>query len=152
IAAGNSFGTGSRCRGRCPEDTRNRGGNMTTSVDTQAGRPWRARLRASFWVAVGAYAGLAGSGAAFGQASGAETLEEVVVTGSRIARRDLTSASPLVTVSTESLTNTAQVGLETVLNKLPQFSPGGNQFSAATDVQASPTNTPGAATLNLRGL
>jgi iron complex outermembrane receptor protein len=79
-------------------------------------------------------------------------LEEVVVTGSRILRRDLISASPLVTIGSENLADSAQVGIETQLNKLPQFSGGNNQFSGAADVQASPTNSPGAATVNLRGL
>ncbi len=86
------------------------------------------------------------------QAPVAAALEEVVVTGSRILRRDLSSASPLVTIGSESLAESAQVGIETQLNKLPQFSGGNNQFSGASDVQASPTNSPGAATVNLRGL
>jgi outer membrane receptor protein involved in Fe transport len=77
---------------------------------------------------------------------------EVVVTGSRIVRRDYVAASPIVTVTSEALEKTAGVGIESQLNKLPQFVPGGNQFSGASDVQASPTNSPGAATLNLRGL
>jgi len=93
---------------------------------------------------------LSAAATAFGQSS--DELQEVVVTGSRIVRRDLTSASPIVTVSSESLSSTAQIGLEAQLNKLPQFSPGNNQFGGSGDVQASPTNSPGAATLNLRGL
>src|SRR5471030_2736511 len=82
----------------------------------------------------------------------AGSVPEVVVTGSRIARRDYVAASPIVTVDSTALQKTAEVGIETQLNKLPQFVPGGNQFSGAGDVQASPTNSPGAATLNLRGL
>jgi outer membrane receptor protein involved in Fe transport len=95
---------------------------------------------------------LAAAVPAFGQGAADGGLQEVVVTGSRIVRRDLTSASPIMTVSSDSLTSTAQIGAEAQLNKLPQFSPGGNQFGGAGDVQASPTNSPGAATLNLRGL
>src|SRR5215470_5958728 len=113
---------------------------MAMSVATKVDRRGTA-VSTAVRIALGACAGLACSPAVHcqtpeGNGSG---LEEVVVTGSRIARRDLTSASPLVTVSTESLTSSAQVGFETVLNKLPQFSPGGNQFNAAADVQASPT-------------
>jgi outer membrane receptor protein involved in Fe transport len=74
------------------------------------------------------------------------------VTGTRILRRDLNSASPLVAIGSEQLADSAQVGIETQLNKLPQFSGGNNQFSGASDIQASPTNSPGAATVNLRGL
>jgi len=82
----------------------------------------------------------------------ATALEEVVVTGTRILRRDFTSASPLVTIGSDNLADAAQIGLEAQLNKLPQFAGGNNQFSGAADIQASPTNSPGAATVNLRGL
>ncbi len=87
-----------------------------------------------------------------GQSTGTPSLQEVVVTGSRILRRDFTSASPLVTIGSDNLTDSAQVGIETQLNKLPQFSGGNNQFTGAADIQASPTNSPGAATVDLRGL
>ena len=43
------------------------------------------------------------------------------------------------------------VGLETVMNQMPQFVPAVTPFTT-TDVQASATNTPGASTLSLRGL
>jgi outer membrane receptor protein involved in Fe transport len=76
--------------------------------------------------------------------------EQVIVTGSRIVRRDLTAASPIVTVTSQSFENSATTSVESVLNQLPQFVPGGTQFS--TSIQNSATNTPGAATLNLRGL
>jgi iron complex outermembrane recepter protein len=83
-------------------------------------------------------------------AEGEEELDEITVTGSRIVRRDLNAPSPIVTVSTEQLENTATTSLETVLNKLPQFAPGQSQF--VSGAQSGPTSTPGAATLNLRGL
>src|SRR5690606_38884417 len=73
------------------------------------------------------------------QASG---LEEVVVTGSRIARRDFTAASPIVTVGAENFENISTVGVEAALNQLPQFQPAGTQF-VNSDVQASAFNTPG---------
>src|SRR5258708_39418272 len=51
-----------------------------------------------------------------------EKLLEVVVTGSRILRSaDLQSSSPLVTVSSDVLTNISTVGIENALNQLPQF-------------------------------
>lgn len=77
-------------------------------------------------------------------------LEEITVTGSRIVRRDLSAPSPIVTVGTASFENSATVSAESVLNQLPQFAPAGTQF--ATGAQGSATTTPGAATLNLRGL
>lgn len=78
-------------------------------------------------------------------------LQEVQVTGSRIIRRDLEAASPLVTVEEQAINESSTIGVETVLNQLPQFVPANTQF-VVNDIQPSPTNTPGAATLNLRGL
>ncbi len=79
-----------------------------------------------------------------------EALEEITVTGSRILRRDLSAPSPVVTLGAESFENSAAVSAEAVLNQLPQFVPGGTQFSSS--VQSGATASPGAATLNLRGL
>lgn len=98
---------------------------------------------------------LTSAGGAHAQASPSApsgTVSEVVVTGSRIARRDYTSQSPIVTVSSQTLQNTSEVSIDQQLNKLPQFVPGGNQITSAGDVQATPTSNPGAATINLRGL
>ena len=85
-------------------------------------------------------------------AAGSATVGEVVVTGSRIARKDFTSESPIVTVTGESLENSAEVSIDQQLSKLPQFVAGSNQVTSAPDVQATPTNSPGIATINLRGL
>ena len=79
-----------------------------------------------------------------------EALEEVAITGSRIVRRDLTASSPIVTVNTQSLENSSTTAVESVLQQLPQFVPGGNQF--VSGAQAGAAQTPGIATLNLRGL
>jgi len=79
-----------------------------------------------------------------------DTLEEITVTGSRIVRRDLDAPSPIVTVGSEMLENSATTSVESVLNQMPQFVPSGTQFS--NSIQNSATNTPGAATLNLRGM
>lgn len=79
-------------------------------------------------------------------------IPQIVVTGSRIVRRDYSAASPIITVNRAVLQKSSQVGIEAVLNKLPEFGAGSNQYSGAADVQASPTNSPGAATVNLRGL
>ena len=92
--------------------------------------------------------------AAYGQdaAAAGAGLEEVTVTGSRIVRRDFNSDSPVVTVSSDILKSTAEVGIDQQLNKLPQFVPGANQVTSAADIQSTPTNSPGIATINLRGL
>ncbi len=93
---------------------------------------------------------LAGAVAPSVFAADSDELEEVTVTGSRIVRRDLNAPSPVVTVSTEQFENSATTSIETTLNKLPQFVPGQSQFISGA--QSGPTSTPGAATLNLRGL
>lgn len=74
----------------------------------------------------------------------AEDGELIVVTGSRIARRDLSSSSPIAVVSDEEFKLSGAVNVEQVLNVLPQVIPGTTSFS----------NNPGGgvATLNLRGL
>jgi outer membrane receptor protein involved in Fe transport len=82
--------------------------------------------------------------------------DEIVVTGSRIARRDFSASSPIVTVSSDAFQNTSNMSVESTLIKMPQFS-GGGAFGDGTqfdngDVQASAFNTPGAATINLRGI
>lgn len=70
----------------------------------------------------------------------------VVVTGSRIARRDYQSTSPISTIDNEILTEGPLVNVENALNQLPQFVQGQNQ-SAIGAVAGG-----GRATLNLRGL
>ncbi|HKX56259.1 MAG TPA: TonB-dependent receptor, partial [Xanthomonadales bacterium] len=71
-------------------------------------------------------------------------LEEVVVTGSRIKRRDFTSPSPITTIDREAFEFSGQPTLEEYLNQMPQLSPDFGRTS----------NNPGdgTAALNLRGL
>ncbi|MBN1903576.1 MAG: Plug domain-containing protein, partial [Deltaproteobacteria bacterium] len=82
------------------------------------------------------------------------TLEEIVVTGSRIPRRDYESSSPIVTIKSDVFEERSNIGLESALNQLPQFTPAGTQAiaSAAGTPLPSATAAPGAATVNLRGL
>jgi iron complex outermembrane recepter protein len=80
-----------------------------------------------------------------------QVLEEVVVTGSRIVRQDFTANSPVQTVDETLFEETSAVGVETVLNRLPQFVPAVTQFTTG-DVQQTVTNTVGASTVSLRGL
>jgi outer membrane receptor protein involved in Fe transport len=85
------------------------------------------------------------------QAQGDQVLEEVVVTGSRIVRQDFTANSPIQTVDETLFDETSAIGVETVLNRLPQFVPAVTQFTTG-DVQQTATNTVGASTVSLRGL
>ena len=81
------------------------------------------------------------------------TVGEVVVTGSRIAKRDFQSNSPMVTVGSQAFQNTANVAVEATLNKLPQFTPDQNLTGVQSqDVQESATHTIGISTASLRGL
>jgi len=97
---------------------------------------------------------LAGGSAAQAQAPAggpAPALEEITVTGSRIVRRDLDAASPIMTVDTERLENSSTLSIESVLNQMPQFVPDNTQFDAGTGV-ASGAVTPGIASVNLRAI
>ena len=80
-----------------------------------------------------------------------QALEEVVVTGSRIQRQDFTANSPIQTVDETLFDQTSAVGVESILNRLPQFVPAVTQFTTG-DVQQTATNTVGASTVSLRGL
>jgi outer membrane receptor protein involved in Fe transport len=70
---------------------------------------------------------------------------DIVVTGSRIARKDYVATSPIVTVSQEDFQATGSVTIDTLINDLPQFVPSINQTSN------NPSNG-GQANINLRGL
>ena len=76
-----------------------------------------------------------------------ETLEEIVVTGSRIARSDFVSPSPLVTTEMESIVYSGRSTIDDYLKDLPQFAPGSGDYS-----NDSNGGTAGRATLNLRNL
>jgi outer membrane receptor protein involved in Fe transport len=80
--------------------------------------------------------------------------DRVVVTGSRIARRDFQANSPIVTVDEAAFENRSSFAVEATLNQLPQFQPGGSESlgSSAGNPFADADAAPGAATLNLRGL
>lgn len=77
--------------------------------------------------------------------------ETIVVTGSRIARRDYEANSPIVTANRSLFDNSGTAALEQNLNKLPQFSANQTPFMGG-DIQPTATNTPGAATISLRGI
>jgi outer membrane receptor protein involved in Fe transport len=85
------------------------------------------------------------------QASANEELETIVITGSRIQRRDYEAKSPILTVDEALLKNSSTAAIETNLVKLPQFHPVQTPTMGG-DIQPTATNTPGAATLSLRGL
>ena len=122
------------------------------SIQRSAARPRSIQINASRTLVAAAVAAALAGTFQTAQAADEPALEEVTVTGSRIVRRDLTAASPILTVDAQSFENISTVGVESALNKMPQFrGNAGTQF-VATDVQASAFNNPGISSLNLRGL
>jgi outer membrane receptor protein involved in Fe transport len=83
-------------------------------------------------------------------------VEEIQITGSRIARRDNTANSPIMTLEEGRFEESSTIAMESVLNQLPQFVPAVTQFEAVPVGQLSNTGsaniTPTAATVSLRGL
>lgn len=84
------------------------------------------------------------AGVAIAQQQQEMTIEEVVVTGSRIARPNLESASPVLVVNAEEIKATGVTRTEDLINNLPSVfaGQGGNLANGAS----------GTATVDLRGL
>ena len=78
----------------------------------------------------------------------------IIVTGSRIVRRDFEANSPIVTVDQSLLEQSSSAAIETNLNKLPQFTTVGSRTptTGGGDIQPNATNTPGSAAVALRGI
>lgn len=74
-----------------------------------------------------------------------EEIEQIIVTGSRIARPDFESASPIVTISADRFEQTSSATVESTLNSMPQFV--GSWGSTSNNPSAG-----GQAQVSLRGL
>jgi outer membrane receptor protein involved in Fe transport len=118
---------------------------MHTRIKQQMAKP--ANLTA---LASSISAALSSGYVATAQAQDEAVEDEITVTGSRIVRRDFDAASPIVSVETERFENSGTLSVESVLNQMPQFVPGGTQYDQGA--QASPTISLGIGTLNLRGI
>lgn len=85
-----------------------------------------------------------------------QVFEEVLVTGSRIVRRDFVANSPIQTLEKDAFEQQSAIGLESALNDLPQFVPGATGLSQMQDQSQFDVNlttlTAGASTISLRGL
>jgi outer membrane receptor protein involved in Fe transport len=75
----------------------------------------------------------------------ADSGQDIIVTGSRIARPQLEGSSPVAVVTGEQTTEHADITLDTFLNTLPQVNPAG------TSTSNNPGNG-GQSNINLRGL
>ena len=113
-----------------------------------AARAGRARSRALLAgvLAVGTIAAAGGSLPASAQQAGAQSqIEEIIVTGSRIARNpNLTNVSPVTAVNSEEFLYAGVTRTEDLLNDLPSI------YAAQNAGQAN--GATGTATVNLRGL
>jgi iron complex outermembrane recepter protein len=90
-----------------------------------------------------ALASLTAAFVSLAQAQETGTLEEILVTGSRVRRADLQSSSPLSVVDRERIRETGSANIEDTLNLLPQVTPGDTAFNNPGD---------GVATVDLRAL
>ena len=79
------------------------------------------------------------------------TLEEIFVTGSRIQKRDYESNSPLVTIESEEFEMQTGLNIEGYLNQMPEYNPAASPVTTQGDVQITPVNSVGVATISLRG-
>lgn len=89
-------------------------------------------------------AGASGAGLAGVASQAQDSLGEITVTGSRIIRQDYEAASPVVSVSAETIKQSGVLNAETFLNTMPQIVPS---FSTGSN---NPGN--GQAYIDLRGL
>ncbi len=87
---------------------------------------------------------------AYAQDDAAE-LEEIVITGSRIVRRDYDSNSPIVTVDAADFEQQTGLNIESYLNQLPEYNPASSPTTTQGDVQITPVNSVGIASISLRG-
>ncbi|MGA0607849.1 TonB-dependent receptor domain-containing protein [Phenylobacterium sp. VNQ135] len=103
-------------------------------------------MKGIYWLATcSAVALLSATAAAAQEAAQPADVGEVVVTGSRIARKDYAADSPVVTLSEQALEISGPASVEQTLNQLPQF--GALQGTTT----ASPAKQ-GRSSANLRGL
>jgi iron complex outermembrane recepter protein len=106
-------------------------------------RRWRSRVATGVLAATGLV-----SGAAIAADAAAE-LEEVVVTGSRIANPNALSSSPILGVTAQDLRSTGIVDIGNLVDQLPQHIRTNNDLSNTNNPLTGPG---GITTLNLRGL
>ena len=90
-------------------------------------------------------------GPASAQEPAGAQIEEITVTGSRIVRRDFESNSPIVTINSEDFETQTGLNVEAYLNQMPQYNPAASPVTTDGDVQITPVNSVGIASISLRG-
>lgn len=109
------------------------------------------KTRSKLAVSITAALGLAAS---FGNAAMAQDddgLEEVIVTGSRIVRRDFESNSPIRTIDAAQFEEQSGLNIESYLNQLPDYSPANSPVTTQQEINATPVNTLGISSVSMRG-
>ena len=89
-------------------------------------------------------AGSIAGAASFAPAASAQSVDEVVVTGSRIARKDISSVSPLAITDAETIKFSGFTRIEDLTNSLPQIEASNTSFEA--------NGATGTASIDLRGI
>ena len=115
--------------------------------------------KVSLWSSVAATALVANAASAqdttpldsVSEGDASDTANRIVVTGSRISRRDFEANSPILSVDEALLEQSSTSAIESNLNKLPQFVPDKTPTQGG-DIQPTAQNTPGSATISLRGI
>ena len=79
-------------------------------------------------------------------------IEEIMVTGSRIQRGNLTQPNPVYSLSSEDVKLSGQTNLIDIVDDLPQLFSSDNAAQSDFFTQDGINNTPGLARLDLRGL
>jgi len=111
---------------------------------------YKLKTRSKLAISIAAAVGMA---AGFGNAALAqdESIEEVVVTGSRIVRRDFESNSPIRTIDAAQFEEQSGLNIESYLNQLPDYNPANSPVTTEKEINATPVNTLGIASVSMRG-
>lgn len=83
------------------------------------------------------------------QSSGAAEVDEIIVTGSRIARQEVDASTPLAIINADEIKLSGSMNIDKVLSDQPQFVAATNGGATANTVPAG--SAAGAAYVNLRG-
>jgi iron complex outermembrane recepter protein len=126
---------------------------MRVSTSAKSGEKLRPSLLS---MSIAAALNAVAYGAIAPSAHAQENLEEILVTGSRIVRRDEVSNSPIVTIDAEQFESQNGLNLESYLNQLPNYNPAAAPTvlvgaGSNSDVQITPVNSVGIASISLRG-
>ena len=97
------------------------------------------------------YSGAFSTAYAQNNAAQGGNVEEIEVTGTRILRRDTESNSPIVTVESADFESRNGLNVESYLNQLPEYNPAASPTTMQGDVQITPVNSVGIASISLRG-